>query len=91
MKAKELIKILQAADPEEIVRFRLSKDDEYRERCAKAEIVTGEVLGYLTAESVEICDFGEGLYTCVTLKQDNLKECSLDFYVDEFDKNYKER
>ena len=56
MKAKNLIKILDLMDPEDEVCFGIgaAHDDEYREICAKAEIVSGQCLNYLRVSSADV-------------------------------------
>ena len=54
MKAKDLIKVLQSVDPESEVTMTLGRSEEYRDACAKAELVCGECLGSLSIDKVEV-------------------------------------
>ena len=93
MKAKNLIKIIQLMDPEEEVCFGIgnSTDFEYREMCAKAEIVSGECLDYLRVTDAIIdrdTSYGkEKLLIYLNLEQFNINDIKAE--ADEFDKKYK--
>ena len=87
MKAKELIRILEAVDPESEVMASISGDAESLKSCAKAELVTGECLGDFTIDRVCISkpeydgsdEDDYPLWADITLKQDNLidlEECA---------------
>lgn len=56
MKVKELIKILQAVNPDTTVSFQVGgcNDDEYRTMCAKAELASGHCISDLKVLYVEI-------------------------------------
>lgn len=88
MKVKKLIRILQALDPESFVTLSLGRDDEYRKKCAKAELITGDCLEYLDIDRVEIyTDAKEEICADIIVKQNNL------IYFEEeaskFDKKYQ--
>ena len=89
MKARELFKILNVVDPESEVIVSVGKNDEYRELCAKAELVTGECLGLLTVESVEIlgAEGGSEMFATLILRQNNVDDL-LDT-AGKFDKKFK--
>lgn len=91
MKAKELFKILNVVDPESEVIVQVGKNDEYRELCAKAELVTGECLGVLTVESVEIlgAEGGSEMFATLFLEQNNVD--NLRDTAEEFDRLYLKR
>ena len=46
MKVGDLIKVLQGLNPESSFTLSLGRDDEYRIKCAKAELTCGECLGF---------------------------------------------
>lgn len=56
MKVAELVKILQGMDPELSIGFSVGRDnnDEYRRKCAKAELVYGEILYNLDVDRIEV-------------------------------------
>ena len=93
MTNKELIGILQALPPEEVPFFSLGSGDdsgnEYRRLCAKAELISGECLGYLAIDSVEIIDEsdGSGIWANIHLEQINLHD--LESFGKKFDEQYK--
>ena len=93
MKAKELIKVLSAADPDTEVYFQIGDllNWKYREMCAKAELAENNCLECLRADSVKIAmsedsDDGE-LYVDVILKQYNYED--MGYIVEEFNKMYQ--
>ena len=85
MKSKDLIRILQIVDPESCVTFTLGKNEEYREKCAKAQLADGGCLDNLVIDYVNIYT-DEEIWSDIVLKQENL------IYFDEsaqkFDKIY---
>ena len=90
MKVKKLIRILQALDPESFVTLSLGRDEEYRNMCAKAEIITGDCLDYLDIDRIEFysgAEDPEEIWADIVLKQNNL------IYFEEeaakFDKKYQ--
>lgn len=86
MKAKDLIRVLQVLDPESGVSLSLGNNNEYREKCAKAELVSGSCLEYLSVESVEFHDDDGELWCDIILRQNNL--CELDDTAHRFDEKY---
>lgn len=56
MKNKDLIRVLQALDPEQEVTFSLGRGVEsaHRTMCAKAELMKGECLKYLNVSGINI-------------------------------------
>ena len=91
MKAKELIRILEAVDPESEVMASISGDAESLKSCAKAELVTGECLSVLAVDFVEIYGEEGGCKMSATLNLEQMNvECLGD--TDElFDKLYQRR
>lgn len=88
MKVKKLIRILQALDPESFVTLSLGRDDEYRKKCAKAELITGDCLEYLDIDRVEIyTDAEEEICADIIVKQNNL--IYFEEEASEFDKKYQ--
>ena len=85
MKAKDLIRVLQVLDPESSVTFSLGNDQEYRDKCAKAELVVGDCLGFLAIDNVVFHD-DDGLWCDIVLFQDNLGY--LDDEAKKFDEQY---
>ena len=87
MKAKDLIRVLQALAPESSVSFALGNNNEYREKCAKAELVSGGCLEYLSVDSVEFHDDDGELWCDIILRQNNLYD--LDDTAHRFDEKYQ--
>jgi len=74
MKAKDLIRVLQGLDPESSVTLSIGRDDEYRKKCAKAELATGDCLGFLAIDRIEIYpnEGGKEMWADIVLEQNNL-------------------
>ena len=91
MKAKELIRVLQAVDPNSDVIASVGHNDENRALCAKAELMTGECISVLTVGSVEIlgAEGGCEMYAILLLDQENVDD--LWDTAEEFDKLYQKR
>lgn len=87
MKAKDLIRVLQALDPESGVSMSLGNNNEYREKCAKAELVSGGCLECLSVDSVEFHNDYDELWCDIVLRQNNL--CYLDDTAKRFDEKYQ--
>lgn len=90
MKVKHLIQILETMYPDDPVMFQLGSDDKYRERCAKAELVTkSSPLETLVIDKIEITcdDEPDALYPGIILKISNEYEW-IDEKVKEFDKKF---
>ena len=89
MKVCNLIKALQGLDPEASFTLSLGRDDEYRIKCAKVELVCGECLGYLGVDRIEIYpdkEDGVGMYVDLVLEQINVNYLSEK--ADKFDEQY---
>lgn len=91
MKAKELIRILNAVGPESDVLAAVQCGGNYRELCAKAEIVTGECLSPLTVESVEILGEEGGCEMFATLNLSQVNVDNLCETAELFDRLYQRR
>lgn len=87
MKAKDLIRVLQALDPESGVSMSLGNNNEYREKCAKAELVSGDCLRFLDVDTVEFHNDHDELWCDLILRQNNL--CYLDDTAHRFDEKYQ--
>ena len=96
MTNKELIAILQALPPDGVIGFSLGdvgeEGDKYRIKCAKAELICGECLDFLTIDRIVVIDgyggLGErNLWADVKLEQHNLSD--LDSWAEKFDNEYK--
>ena len=72
MKAKNLIRVLQTLDPESGVSLSLGNNNEYREKCAKAELFSGGCLSNLSVDSVEFHDDDGELWCDIIVLQNNL-------------------
>lgn len=90
MKAGQLISILQAVNPESEVCLQLGSNEKYRKMCAKAELLEGEMLLFLSVDKVEIGNDGSNLCLDIVLKQENYYQDTLEEVVAEFDKKYPE-
>lgn len=91
MKAKELIKVLQAVDPESDVLAAVGMNSIYREMYAKAELVTKECLSVLRVDSIEILGEEGGCEMSATL---NLMQVNVDNLCETaelFDRLYQRR
>ena len=88
MKAKDLVRVLQGLDPESHVTLSLGRNDEYRKKCAKAELATGDCLGFLDVDKIEIHpeDGGEEMWADIVLEQNNLGY--LEEEAEKFDEMY---
>lgn len=88
MKAKDLIRVLQGLDPESHVSLSLGRNDEYRKKCAKAELATGDCLGFLAVDKIEIYpeEGGKDMWADIVLEQKNLGY--LEEEAEKFDKMY---
>lgn len=88
MKVGDLIKVLQGLNPDRNISFSLGRSNEYREKCAKAELACGECLGWLAVDGIEIYSVEKGseMMADIVLKQYSLG--SLNEMADKFDKQY---
>lgn len=92
MNAKNLIAVLQLMDPEDEVCFGIgdANDYDYREACAKAELLDGECLSYLKVKDANVSfdtSDGEQLLVYLHLEQFNLPHLYED--AKKFDTKYK--
>jgi hypothetical protein len=87
MKAKDLIRVLQALDPESGVSMSLGNNNEYREKCAKAELVSGGCLEYLSVDTVKFYNEYDELWCDIILRQNNI--CELDETAKRFDEKFQ--
>ncbi len=92
MKAKHLIKILEAVDPESEVGLQIGSDNDqtYRDLCAKVQIADGECLDCLCIEEVVIDEDGDGrLSPNLILRQWNYND--LESAAADFSETYKKK
>ena len=85
-----MLKVLQAVDPDTTVTLTLgeAKDWEYRERCAKAELISGECLMCLRIDVAQVIADADKPWVDLQLRQDNIMDGDLDGMATEFDKKY---
>ena len=88
MKVGDLIKVLQGLNPESSFTLSLGRNDEYRTKCAKAELTCGDCLGYLAVDRIEIYpdEGGSEMWADIVLEQSNLGY--LDEEAEKFDEQY---
>lgn len=84
MKAKHLIKIMEAVDPESEVGAQIGSDNDqtYRDLCAMAELTCGECLSFLEVSEARIREDDGKTQVTLTLKQWNysdLESAAVDF------------
>ena len=91
MKAKHLIKILEAVDPESEVGLQIGSDNDqtYRDLCAMAELAGGECLSYLKISEVSIYEADDETCVSLTLQQWNYND--LESAAADFGKTYKKK
>lgn len=89
------MKILQGLDPETNVRFTIgnysTEGEDYRQKCAKAQLQSGDCLDWLDVNWVQIekpYEDEDELLARVTLRQDNYSTGELDRAAERFDKMY---
>lgn len=87
MKAKDLIRVLQALDPESGVSLSLGNNNEYREKCAKAELVSSGCLECLSVDTVVFHNDYDELWCDLILRQNNI--CYLDDTAQRFDEKFQ--
>ena len=87
MKAKDLIRVLQVLDPESGVSLSLGNNNEYREKCAKAELFSGGCLSNLSVDFVEFHDDDDELWCDIIVCENNLYD--LDDTAKRFDEKYQ--
>ena len=90
MKAKELIKILEAVDPESEIGLQLGGygREEYRNMCAKVQIEGGELLDFLRIDYAIIHN-DDDVWVNLVLRQDNYNESGMSEIAKKFDEKYK--
>jgi len=91
MKAKHLIKILEAVDPESDVNLQIGSDNDqsYRDLCAMAELADGDCLSYLEISEARILEGEDEIQVVFTLGQYNYR--NLANAAATFGKMYKRR
>lgn len=91
MRVKYLIQLLESLSPEVNVTFKVGYNDEYRQKCAKAEIIEMECLSYLDVDSLSIFPREEnGNPECAYLILEEFNyEKNLNKIAAEFDATYK--
>ena len=91
MKAADLIKALQAVDPESEVRFCVGdrRDDDYRDMCAKVELIHGNCLEKLSVALVEI-EPKDKPSAHIVLLADGFNGYNFLSYVNEFNQQFPE-
>lgn len=87
MKAKNLIRVLQTLDPESGISLSLGNNNEYREKCAKAELFSGGCLSNLSVDSVEFHDDDGELWCDIIVCENNLYD--LDDTAQRFDEKFQ--
>lgn len=91
MKARQLIKILEAVDPESEVSLQIGsdKDQTYRDLCAMAELTDGECLSFLKISEAKIYEDDEKTCVSLTLQQWNYSD--LESAAADFGETYKKK
>lgn len=91
MKAKELIKVLEAVNPESEVGLQIGGYDnageEYRDMCAKVQIESGECLDYLRIDYAIIHD-DDDVWVNLVLRQNNYNDSDMPDIAKKFDEKY---
>ena len=93
MRVKNLVDLLRNLDPNVNLTFKVGNDDEYRQQCAKVEIIDCECLAYLDVESLSVFPgdaSGNPECAFLILKEWNY-ETSLNKVAAEFDATYEKR
>ena len=96
MTAGQMIKILQAVEPETSVCFTIGErytdgGSEYRKKCAKVQLEEGNCLGWLEAMRADIftCQSDEPLQIDFILEQFGYSDKEIDDIVKEYDRHNK--
>lgn len=91
MKAKELIKVLEAVNPESEVAFQIGgygdAGEEYRNMCANVQIESGECLNYLRIDYAIIHD-DDDVWVNLILMQNNYNISDMADIAKKFDEKY---
>lgn len=94
MKAKDLIKILEAA-PEAEVDLQIGgyREEEYRETCAKLELLDGECLNFLDVDYaiVHPDKYKEGTVAFISLVLRQTNYSNLEAAAEEFDNMFQKK
>ena len=93
MRVKNLVDLLRNLDPNVNVTFKVGNDDEYRQQCAKVEIIDCECLAYLDVESLSVFpgdESGNPELAFLILEEFNY-ETNLNKVAAEFDATYKKK
>ena len=93
MRVIYLIDVQSNLHPNVNITFKLGNDDEYRQKCAKVEIVDCECLAYLDVESLSVFPgdaSGNPECAFLILKEWNY-ESSLNKVAAEFDATYEKK
>lgn len=93
MRVKNLVDLLRNLDPNVNVTFQVGNDDEYRQKCAKVEIIDCECLAYLDVKSLSVFPGDEsGNPECAFLVLEEFNyESNLKKVAAEFDATYKKK
>lgn len=93
MRVKNLVDLLRNLDPNVNVTFQVGNDDEYRQQCAKAEIIDCECLPYLDVKSLSVFPSDEsGNPECAFLILEEFNyESNLKKLAAEFDATYEKK
>ena len=80
MKAGTLLKVLQAVDPDTMVRLRLGEvlDVNYRKKCAKAELINERCLSFLEINIAQVIAGEKKEWVELELKQDMFEDVELE-------------
>ncbi len=87
MKNKDLIRILQALEPEDNVTFQLGRTEDEIQTIAKAAVIEPCVLNVLTIDKIEILQDSDftNIWACIVLdSSENVYQIATNF-----DKEYK--
>ena len=93
MRVKNLVDLLRNLDPNVNITFKVGNDDEYRQQCAKVEIIDCECLAYLDVDSLSIFPGDEsGNPECAFLILEEFNyESNLNKVAAEFDATYEKK
>ena len=93
MRVKNLVDLLRNLDPNVNVTFKVGNDDEYRQQCAKVEIIDCECLAYLDVNSLSVFPGdASGNPECAFLILEEFNyENNLNKVAAEFDATYKKK
>lgn len=93
MKAKELIKILEAVNPDSEIGLQIggygATGEEYRDLCAKVQVESGDCLNYLCIDHA-IVHSDEETWVNLVLLQHNYNDSDLPGIARKFDEKYNQ-